>query len=211
MPLTISDTFATQKNLLHSLEGFLFLFEIGIDNSTSLRLVADHSNFTWNSKTYYAFNIGVGDLQSASDGSLRSMDINISNVNRDFVDRIESLDFIDKPAWFRIAHRSSAAAADVIEQSFQVNKHSMNRRAITFNLAHVNLLQKPFPRETFSRNRCRWVFKDGNCGYAGAIVNCDLILDGTNGCRAHGVNGGGDSTLQPKRYGAWPGIPKTRR
>jgi len=208
-PLT--SLFVTEKNKLHSTTGWLFLLELVIDDSNSIRIVDDTAQFTWNSKLYYPVALQIGQNRASSDGSIESLDVAVSNISREVMDLVENLTLIDTKAWVRLVHRTSGTVTNVIEYKFNVLAIQATFTTLAIQLSHSDLLLRPFPANRFSRNRCRWVYKSGNCGYIGGLPTCDLTLDGPNGCRFHGDDETANALpkIHPNRFGGFPGIPQS--
>jgi len=206
----IPSLFVTEKNKLHSTTGWLNLLEIVIDASTSVRVVDDSSNFTWNGKTYYAASFAIGENRSSVDGSLDTIQIVASNISRELMEDVEALRIIDAKAWMRLVHRTSSSATDVLEFRMFVQEIRCTFDSIGLTMGQSDLLSKPFPLNRFSRDRCRWVYKDANCGYVGTMLTCDLSLNGVDGCVAHGADevANGLTKLHPNRFGGFPAIPQ---
>lgn len=210
MAESLSSLFVTEKNKLHSTTGWILLLEVVVDSTSSWRLADDVADFTWNGKLYESFPLRFGEIRSTSDGTLSGVTVSVSNVTKELAADAESLKLLDSKAWIRLVHRSSGAAADVLEFQMQVGQVALTLTEMELTLAHVDLMNKPFPLNSFSRNRCRWVYKSTNCGYTLSLASCDLTLDGSNGCRVHGTDevNNGATKLHPQRFGGFPGIPK---
>lgn len=206
----LSSTFVTEKNKLHSASGWIRLFELVVNSTTSIRIADDHANFTWNGKVYYAAALEVSEIISSNDGSLEGISVICSNVSQELTALIESNTLIDKNCWTRDVHRTSGALADVVENKFQVKAIDIRLETITFTAGHMNLLGKPCPGRTFERDWCPVVFKGADCGYIGSLLSCDHTLNGSNGCKAKGADevANGLPKIHPKRFGAFAGLPQ---
>jgi phage-related protein len=83
----------------------------------------------------------------------------------------------------------------------------------TLTLEMPNLMGERLPKEIFTKDSCRHLYKGSRCAYRGGLPTCDYTYGGTNGCAVHGL----DSLVQrkvrfhPMRFGAFLGIPNKLR
>lgn len=211
MSEAITSLFVTEKNRLHSTSPWWILVECPISSTQSIRVVHGPSNFTWNGNVYYAAALAVSSNKSNSEGSLESINLTVSNISGEFRSLIELGNLDDKTVTIRRVHASSGAS-DVLEYVFQIQNIQMDDETISFVLSHANLLNKPFPANRYFRATCGWVYKSLECGYTGAITECDKTLNGSNGCKVHGIDETyhGCRRKHPERFGGFPSLPEIR-
>ena len=91
-----------------------------------------------------------------------------------------------------IEHSATEYKPDV-ELFYDITASSSTDWTVSWTLGSENALALPFPRFKQRRDRCRFRYKDQDCGYSGGLATCDLSLDGSNGCTAHSneINFGG--------------------
>ena len=70
---------------------------------------------------------------------------------------------------------------------------------VTLNCSAPSPMRSLFPKFLYRASFCMWVskYKGKQCGYVGALNNCDGTYSGPNGCVAHS---------NATRFGAFPGI-----
>jgi phage-related protein len=70
---------------------------------------------------------------------------------------------------------------------------------VTLSLSGPSPMRQLFPRFLYRATFCMWVsqYKGKQCGYTGALANCDGTYGGANGCGAHN---------NQMRFGGFPGI-----
>jgi phage-related protein len=80
-----------------------------------------------------------------------------------------------------------------------VMKTDCRADVVTLSCSAASPMRSLFPRFLYRASFCMWVskYKGKQCGYTGALSNCDGTYSGANGCVAHS---------NATRFGAFPGI-----
>lgn len=80
-----------------------------------------------------------------------------------------------------------------------VLKTDCTAHLVSLSCSATSPMRALFPRFLYRASFCMWVsrYKGKQCGYAGALNNCDGTYSGPNGCVAHS---------NATRFGAFPGI-----
>lgn len=199
---TLNASLILEKNKLASASPWIILFEIEIDDSTTLRLAAYLEDVTFDSNTYTAFPAIVDALKEDSQGKLNTLNISVANINRTISAYVENNNMLGRDVTIKIVN--SAYLTDntaYISFTYRVNKIHISDEVAVFELGHENLFLMNLPRQRYVRTKCRHAYKDSRCGYTGAMLTCDYTLDGANGCREH------DNTLN---FGGAPALPYGR-
>ena len=100
-----------------------------------------------------------------------------------------------------------------IRQNGEVVSASVSGSAISFKVSAFNLFQLQFPPYVYARRRCRWGFGSNECGYVtsapgAAFTECNKTL---SNCEERGAEevSRGLAEIHPRRFGAFPGVPRT--
>jgi phage-related protein len=203
-----------EKNKLHGLNRWCVLLDCPIDSITgTLRVVDGPTQFTWNGNIYYPASISVGEVRDSSDGSLNNMSLSVANVARQLQDLIYLKKLADKTIRIMIVPELAPDNIPAVEWEFQIVSHTASALEVAFTLGHVNLFNKPFPKNRIWRSRCGWIYKDPTtCRYAGTLPTCDRTYDGDNGCVAHGADEVANALTQlhPMLFGGFIATPDDR-
>lgn len=186
---TLLANLITEKNKLSATSAWLPLVTVEVNASTTLRLVANPTNVVFRGDTYNAFGLELAEVTSDAKGGLHDLSISVSNVTREVGAYVEFNDL--RGARVTILYVNSANLADddavVLEERYEIMSVLVKgSQFVTFRLGHDRISQHQFPSGRFLRDSCRWIYKSVQCGYAGGLASCDKILEGANGCRAHG-------------------------
>lgn len=203
-----------EKNKLHGRNRWCVLLDCPIGASEgTLRVVDGPSQFTWNGNIYYPASISVGDIVDSADGSLNTLQLSVANAARQLQDLIYQRKLADKTVTIMIVPELATDNIPAVEWDFQIISHTDSALEVAFTLGHVNLFNKPFPKNRIWRSRCGWIYKDPtSCRYAGSMISCDRTYDGVNGCIAHGADEVANSLpqLHPMLFGGFIATPDDR-
>lgn len=197
---------AIEKNKVASDIPFLVLLDISVINPANgglvetLRLVNNTEDVTWNGNVYTACPFDI-ELKEEN-GSVPEVTLSVKDYTKTVMQRMEDygggIGFGVVVSVVRGDKNTMATDKPEIQQFFQVTVASAQEYTAQFTLGAENPLFKLFPRRLQAKNFCAWRYKDPTtCTYAGALPSCDLTLNGTNGCKAHG---------NELNFGGFPGI-----
>lgn len=203
MPKALSVASIIEKNKLSSDVPFLVCLDIRvIDPVTSatvetLNLVRNSEDITYNGILYKAIMFDI-ELKAES-GAQAAVTLTVTDYTKAIQGRMEAY---GGGVGFLVAvivvNGGALDQPPEIIEDFEVTGASAANYVATFELGVENALARYFPRRKQTRDFCQWRYKDPNtCGYTGGMPTCDLTLQGTNGCAAHG---------NTKRFGAYPGL-----
>lgn len=195
----------TAKNSLQDSYPILILLDIALpsaDPATTLYLVRNTENITWNSQLYTAFPFDITAVNQGRNTELPTVNLSISNVNRVMQSYVEELDgAIDSEVIITRIHSNHVTSADYFDKwYFIITSTECNNQTVNFVLSSRNIYDTRFPRNRMRRNVCRFRFKSTECGYAGAETSCNRTfsrcLELANTERYGGFTNIGGSGLQ---------------
>ena len=195
---TLDSKLSKQKNILHTKYPWVYLFIVQITSTEAVYLTNHSEQIAYNSHKYNPFPVILSDAVESSKGNLESVTLTVSNTNRMMMAYMELHDALlnNEVQIYLVSRIDTSVAIDL--GLYTITEAAANEDVATFVLGHYDFFSLKFPRNRFLRNRCHWVYKSTQCGYAGGIGDCDKTLDGTNGCRVH---------VNEDRFGGFPGIP----
>lgn len=201
--ITLSSAMETQKNTLAGTENgpWIWLVTLDRDGTNYLRYALGmHSNVTFNSLTYSAMNGAVQPPQSDAMGTTKNFRVTIQNVDQTMVTDLENGEFLDRPVVLELVHEDLlSSASNVVRMRGVVISADVDEQYATFNCGTYDLRNAIVPACTYSRERCRWIFKSDECGYAGGQTSCDKTI---STCE--------NTMSNHDRFGGFPGLPMLR-
>jgi len=225
VPETINSTLVDEKNTIHNTAPWLWLFELNVDGTQSVRVVGHDADVTYDGYTYSAFPVRVGTQTKDKAGTLPDIEITISNLSSEVAAFLELGTLLDQVVTIRLVHKDNLSYK-VHEGEYTVKSATVTLDAVLLTCGQLNLMSAPFPAQRYFRGRCRWVYGGAGCQYDTGLPNaisgsntdfdptsCDLMLGQTgsgNGCIAHGDNEVANGLVRkhPLMFGGFPGIPK---
>ena len=221
MPQNIDSSLVSLKNLLHSQNGWVYLFLIDLDGSNKATLVGHDTTVVHAGITYQAFPISLGSWNRDVDGNLSQPVVTVSNLSREMANYLEAGGLLDRRVRIYAKNLGSTAVLEFGE--WRVIEATINLDVATFRIGVYQLFDAPFPARRQFRSRCDYQYGGTECAYQISLPNlisstnpnfdgstCDYTIGGDNGCRAHGLNeaANGQFKAHPARFGGFPGIPK---
>lgn len=185
-----------EKNKLSANSPWLILLDIALTNGTTLYLVQNTEDITFQTRTYAAFPFLIEFADETSKGEIVFATLKISNVSRLVQAYIEDLNgAIGSTVKVRIVNAAylSENYAD-LEMSFQVLQPVATAEWVTFKLGYPNPILTRYPFYRYIASHCNWRFKGNECAYSGTEAECKRTLDD---CRARNNSA---------RFGGYPGI-----
>lgn len=159
----------------------LFLTMTNVAKDLTLRLVRNTENITFKGHEYIAFPFEIDSIPEVTIGSLPTLAIKVSNVDRQIQGYIEQ-DATFGSGWeviISLAHVSQLDGTTLlnqvaeIEHIFQSLDLIADNEFITINLGVKNPMLVQFPRQQFAGGFCQRTFNDG--------IGCPYSTQGTNG------------------------------
>lgn len=194
--LTLSDAAKLEKNKLSGDGVWIVLLEFQFSGAT-YRICKNTENVNWNSEEWVAFPFELGELSETVKGSVPTIQIKVSNVNRIMQSYAEqSGGAIGTQVILRVVHSKYLSnTVPEIEEKFVITSVDADNLWVYINLSILNPIKMTFPRPKYLRNFCRFKFKGSRCGYTGTDTSCNHTLED---CEAKGNS---------KNFGGFPGIP----
>lgn len=186
---TITANLITEKNTLSSPSAWIPLVAVEVTPTTVLRLAANASTVVFRGETYNSFGLEIGEVAQDAKGGLHELSVSVSNVTREISAYVELNELRGARVTILYVHSANLADDDavVLEERYEIMSVQVKgTKFVTFRLGHDRISQHQFPSGRFLRDSCRWIYKSVPCGYVGGLGSCDKILEGPNGCRAHG-------------------------
>ncbi|MGH8597285.1 MAG: hypothetical protein ACREXT_11570 [Gammaproteobacteria bacterium] len=199
---TLHPTLIAEKNKLATGSAWLPLIQVEVSSTLTLYLVPNPSSVTFDSQVYDPFPVTVDMVEQDTRGGLGDVLLAVSNVGRTVGAYVEANDLRGKRVQILYVNSSKLddPTAYAVKEIYEINAINVDEKVVKFVLGHERVLSQKVPAGRHQRDNCRWIYKSVECGYSGTMANCDKILNGVNGCRAH---------LNVPRFGGFPLMPKT--
>lgn len=186
------------KNQIGQTSPWLILLSVTLtdDPPTTLYLVKNNEDITFQSQVYTATSFELDASKESSKGEIPSISLRVCNVTRVLQSYLEELNgavgATVKITIVNAAHLTENYAE--LEMTFDVMSTSSDAMWVTFNLGAPNPLRSRFPKFRYLANHCGWIFKSRECNYTGGATECARTLDA---CQALGNS---------PRFGGHPGL-----
>ena len=206
-----------QELLKRALQNFtelpwLWLWEIVADRTVvstpTFYLVRHPFEVSFGGNTYKPFPITLGQVRQTKESDLVQVDLVASNATRTLAYYLEQgQGFLNMPVTGHLVNMEFLAQGAATSFEFVVGGSAVSSQAVTLTLETPNFFQRPSPQHSFTRDRCRHLYKGRFCGYKGALTDCNRTY-------ARCVEIGDDERLNglpvrhPLNFGAFPGIPR---
>ena len=195
---------------------WVWLYEIfAIQNATEtkpFRVTSHDQDVVFESKTYRPFPIKHDAVQQDSKGNLPSVQLKVANVRRELNRYVELADGGSTNDVRIIGlNKAALATADARIWTLQIKTASVTAQWVILRLGMPAFYQRPMPLGVYTRHRCEHAYKHPDtCAYAGTLPSCDKTYNGADGCLVHGADEvmNGRPKMHPRRYGAFPSIPR---
>lgn len=215
MARTLTTDLVTEKNKLHQTSPWIWLLEVAISDSSSIRIASYQQNVAFNGDTYYAFPFTVGAFRQSGEGQTPTLSLTVPNVTREIQVLLDANDGLSRrKVWVRLVHADYLADGDAkIEDRFTVQQAVATAEAVSFTLGRTDLTTAQVPKRRYVRSYCTLVYEGEACGYStGLLSSCDHTLNGKRGCIVHGDTdvAAGYTRKHPRRFGGCPNIAKQR-
>ncbi len=217
---TITTALKAEADKLNNDGSWITLLDIHLDDDNLLLLTDNNEDVTFDGKTYQAFDIGVSELETNSDGSLKPLHLFVSSVSREVTAYIMNNKIRGRTVYVRVVNTNALGSADnQLFEKFTARSIKIvdATNIIQIELGNPPLFNKAFPGNRFTRSTCtRFAFGGSLCGFVvdnntpSNLTECDRTFDGPAGCRAHGdyEQESGLTREHPRRFGGWLGLPK---
>lgn len=205
MPKGLTIAQVIDKNMIASDRVWLFALKVYVTDANGsaieqLRLVRNNEAVTLSGEVYDPMPFQIEKKDSA--GEIGNIAITIQDQQRLLQARLQqyqgAVNFEVDVSVTMLESGSIVGTLDTdLVERYKIMNTSSSEYAVTFELGAENPLRFMVPKRKQSKDRCTFVYKGIECGYAGGITSCDYTLDGANGCTVH---------ANQERYGAYPGL-----
>ena len=169
-----------EKNKLSTTSAWIVLFEIMIDETTTINICQNNEEITFEGKQWLPFPCKLDAVTANSQGEIPSIKLRITNVSRVLQPYIEAYTG-GTGAEVRIIVVNSAALDDsnniALELFFDVLSSSADSKWLTLDLGTPNPLRRRYPLYRAIARHCNWTFKSRECNYTGADTTCKRHLE----------------------------------
>lgn len=166
---------------------------------------------------YLPSSVSHEDVKTDTEGTIPQIQLSFQNVTRESVALLETHGGLIGEK-VRVVLLRVADAPDgnpTIDEAYDILESAASETDVSLTLGRAAMTQKRFPDRRISRTYCAHDYGGPGCGYdttrAGALQTCTKLLEGTNGCKAHGADelAAGVPVRHPQRMLFFPGVPRT--
>lgn len=196
MTLPLSPALILEKNLLATDGAWLTLVDFALPNGSHIRLVRNTEDITFGGNLYTAYPLQVSPTQQLSDGSIPTLNLQLSNVTRTLQVYMERYNG-GKDCTCTITTVSSKLLAEnyaALTLQYEVLSSASDANWLSFTLGAANPLRHRFPPHRAIASSCNFRYRGAECAHTGPKPTCKRTLDD---CRAHGNSA---------RFGGFPGL-----
>lgn len=176
MAIPLIQPLIEQKNKVSQEQPWLlFLALTNVAKTLTIRLVRNTENIVFKGQTYVAFPFEIDAIPDTSKGSLPTMAITLSNVDRQIQTYIEQ-DATFGSGWtvvMSLAHMSQLNGTVLVDQVAEIEHEwqsldiTASNESLVINLGMQNPMLVQFPRQKFTGGFCQRDFNDGvGCPYS---------------------------------------------
>lgn len=174
---TISSLLILEKNKLSSTYPWLILLDITIPStpSTTIYLVRNTEDITFNGQTYTAFPFEVEATKETAKGQIPTVNLRVSNVTRAIQVYLEAYSgLVGQTVTMRVVnHNYLSESYTDLTFTFEILECTSNVQWVDFTLGVANPFSRRFPLYRYIANYCRYSakFKGVECkAKAGSVV-----------------------------------------
>ena len=164
---TLPANFTRESLRQHHSLPWIWLYSIELESTTisspTAQLVSTDEVIAFGGKDYYPFPIRHESIRQDSSGDLPQTAVSFSNATREFIRFLETGDgLIGNPVEITLTHKAVAAANEGINWEFEIKGAVASNDAVTLRLEYPEFYRQPMPQDLFTRDRCRFRYKDGD-------------------------------------------------
>lgn len=217
--MTIPAEIIAEKNKLSNINPWLILLDLRLFSSawrsenvhfntvegedtwvdTTIRLTSNTEEVTFDGNVYYPFPMEIQQPSQSMSGSIPEVNISVSNADRVIQGYIEAVDgAVDSEVIMYIVHAGNLASDfSDFERRFKILSTTCTNDWVVFTLGLMSPTFMRFPLYRTMGNHCNWLFKGAECGFGGAIEQCNHTL---KACQ---------SLNNSANFGGFPGLNTT--
>ena len=193
---------------------FIWLFEVILDEAASLRFTPYDEEVEFpegSDNKFYPYPVEWEGFEEGLDGDFSGTNLRVSNADRQLQPHLDEYrGFTDLVCVVRAVHEDYLDATAYRETAYEIADCSASWDSVSVKLGASPLFSQIFPSQRYNRIHCRAGYKTDACGYIGPLPTCSHLLEGPNGCIAHGDDevARGMVRIHPKFFKAEPDIPR---
>lgn len=188
------------KNLLEDGNPWLLLLDIELDDSTTIYLVRNTEDITFDGQVYTAFPFEIEASVQRSKGEIPTIQLRVSNVTRTIQAYLEAYSgLVGNSVTLRVVNNAYLSEDySELTETFEILASVADATYVALTLGCPSPLNRRFPLYRYLSDSCRYVsnFKGAECGYSGSDSTCEGTLDA---CRLKSNSA---------RFGGFPGLGK---
>ena len=208
---------------LRSVNALLWLFEIPLDDTWSLRVCRNTTNITWptggTGHIYYARDFKFGEIRTSTDEEPSGLGISSRAVTTKDREVFRLYDgFKNKSVYIRLVLANKLDLTEPAKEwQFRIASVSQkDDEGVTWKLGEFGDWDRPEPHRTFERDFCPFINGGRECLVNLSLPNvprCDQTVDGKSGCRYIGewMRKNGYPVRWPARTGAITTLSRDRQ
>lgn len=165
------------KNLLSSTDPWKVLLDISVPDGSTLRLVNDIDNVTYDGNLYTALPFEFDQLKHISKGKLSEISLKVANPLRSVQAELEAYSgLVGETVTMYIVNKAHLAV-DYTELTFtfEIINSSANAMWVTFTLGAANPMGMRFPLYRYIADYCRYAckYKGVECKSTSSDTSCN--------------------------------------
>jgi phage-related protein len=175
--LNLSAAAKLEKNRVSQDSAWLTLLELVLNESESIRIVANTEDITWNGQTWTAYPFEIDTVQQTKN-EIPNIPVKLSNVTGVLERIVEQYNgFTDHEVILRVINsKYSSNTIPELEEHFTVNSVSTDSEFAVFNLGGAQAIVTRFPFRRVSKDWCQYRYKDPECAATSPLTTCAKTL-----------------------------------
>ena len=193
-PLSLSVAASFDKSKLAGGDAWLPLVKITWPDASVLRLVLNSDDIQFDCgdgagvQTWTAFYWNFSELQEASDGSIPTWSVMVSNVSRIVESLVEQYGGgVGGSVTIYAAQASRLKAEPELELDFDITGSKSDENLVTFKLGAQSPFRIILGRHPYTADSCIWRYKSVQCGYTGTVAATATTIGSPNVTLAAGA------------------------
>lgn len=205
---------------------FAWLYAIDVPSSprTKMRLASYHETVYFESDSlgaslaYLPSSVFHEEVQRDTEGGIPQVRLEFQNVTREGVALLEAYGGLigERVRAVLIRVADTPDGDPTVDEVYEILESQNDAETVSLTLGRAALTQRKFPDRRISRTFCAHRYGGPGCGYdtthGSALATCTKLLEGANGCRAHGTEEAARTPAvlgqHPQRMLFFPGVPR---
>lgn len=172
MPIEVTNNIIEEKNRISQPNPWLLCLTLtNVAGDLVIRLVQNNEDVTINGEVYQAFPFEIDPIPEVTKGSLPTLAVKVSNIDRQIQAYIEQ-DATLGSGWtvdldLHYYDLDTQTTLPEISQTWKSLDITADKEYVTINLGMPNPMTSQFPKQKFTSNFCQRTFNDGvGCPYS---------------------------------------------